>query len=60
MNVSSVIVRVAPAGVPDGVRRLEELAGVEVPAVPVEAAEATSESEPIEDPVYTATSGSKS
>jgi nitrate reductase NapD len=30
MNVSSVVVRVAPAGVADGVRLLERLPGVEV------------------------------
>ena len=30
MNVSSVVVRVTPAGAADGVRRLESLPGVEV------------------------------
>jgi periplasmic nitrate reductase NapD len=30
MNVSSVVVRIAPDDVADGVRRLEELPGVEV------------------------------
>jgi nitrate reductase NapD len=30
MNVSSVVVRVAPAGAAEGVRRLESLPGVEV------------------------------